>query len=296
MLNKKFRSMNLEKCVLRVKVLRLFMILGAFSTVAVFLIYSLPNGEKESMTTSFNQGLFSTWPKSSNIQSHGNQKTNTIVVINQSLKIIGKNHVKMNSENVFRNKIKRLTSNRLQNDDSMLLVNAIKKLPKHSAPNVHIFYTIPVEWNQQTTAFWPKFGTYTPDNRTLKHHFENIQLIGAKVLIITWSSISNQEQILWILFDEAHNYGIQIAIEIDNYPNRTASSIFNDIQYFYKEFWEHRSLYKVFVTSKNTYLPMIYMKNVDCLQPNDWKNLISPNGEMTLRSSSHDAIFIGHIR
>lgn len=293
--------MNLEKCVLRVKVLRLFMILGAFSTVAVFLIYSLPNSEKESVTTNFNRGLFSTWSKSSNVQLHSHQKTNAgaaaaAVVINQPLKIYGKNHVKSNTEHVLRNKIKRLTSNRMQNDDSMVLVNATKQLPKHSAPNVHIFYTIPVEWSQRPTAFWPQLGTYAPDNKTLNHHFENIQLIGAKVLIVTWSPPLGQEQLLWHLFDEAHQFGIQIALEIDNYPNRTASTIFNDIQYFYKEFWEHRSLYKVFVSSKNTYLPMIYMKNVDCLQPNDWKSLISPTGEMTLRSSSHDAVFVGHIR
>lgn len=292
----KIIRMNLEKCVLRVKVLRLFMILGVFSMVAVFLIYSLPNGEKESVTTNFNQGLFSAWPKSLNVQSHiGNQKANGIMVINQSLKSFGKNHVKSNTEHVLRNKIKRITSNRLQNDDSMILVNATKKLPKHSAPNVHIFYTLPVDWSSQTTAFWPQLGAYTPDNRTLTQHFENIQLIGANVLIVTWSPLC-QEQLLLHFFDEAQHFRIQIAIEIDNYPNRTAASIFNDIQYFYKEFWEHQSLYKVFVTSKNSFMPMIYIKNVDCLPPSDWKSLISPSGEMTVRSSSHDAVFVGHIR
>lgn len=268
------------------------MILGAFSSVAVFLIYSLPNGEKESLATNFNQGLFSAWSKSANHQTRSNQKAS----INQPLKGHGKSHqARGNREDVLRNKIKRLTSNHMQNDDSMILANATKKLPKLSLPNVHIFYSLPVEWSHMTTSFWPQLGTYSPDNRTLRHQFENIQLIGANVLIVTWSPFS-QEQLLWHLFDEAHNFGIKITIEIDNYPNRTASTIFNDIQYFYKEFWDHQSLYRVFVTSKNTHLPMIYIRNVDCLPPNDWKSLISPSGEYSVRSALRDAVFIGHIR
>lgn len=295
--------MHFEKCLLRIKVLRLLMIIGAFSSVVVFLIYSLP--EKGATTTAFNRGLFDVWPiKSSNIL-HLNGQTNGILTDyseNHHLKVLFRNHqnqldhINANHQNhVLRNKIKRLTVNRLQNDDAMVLVNATKKLPKHSANNIHIFYALPVDWSQQTTAFYPLLGFYVPDNRTLRHHFKNIQLIGANVLVVTWSPMF-QEQLLWHLFDEAPNFGIRIAIEIDNYPNRTVLSIFNDIQYFYKEFWQHQSLYKVFVTSKSNYMPMFYIKNVDRLAASDWKKLFTPNGEITLRSSQHDAIFIGHIR
>lgn len=296
--------MHWENCFMRVKVVRLLIIFGAFSSVAVFLIYSLPSNDK-SLTTSFNHGLFSTWPiKSSSNLLHLNAKTSEILADfseNHNINILLRNHQnrhdksKTNKNHGLRNKIKRLTSNRLQNDDTMIWVNATKKLPKHSAPNIHIFYTLPVDWSQQTTAFYPLLGFYAPDNKTLRHHFKNIELLGANVLIVTWSSTS-QEQLIWHLFDEAPHFGLRIAIEIDNYPNRSVVSIFNDIQYFYKEFWQHPSLYKVFVSSKSNYMPMFYIKNVDNLAANDWKKLLTPKGEISLRSTLHDAVFVGHIR
>lgn len=203
---------------------------------------------------------------------------------------------------VLRNKIKHLTAHRLQNDDAIQLINATKKLPKHSAQNIHIFYTVPVVWNRrllherQTTAFYPLLGLYAFDNQTIRHHFKNIAKIGAGVVIISWSPEQMPEHLLAYLFDEASQFDIQISIEIDNYPNRTVHTIFNDIQYFYKEFGHHHSLYKVYVSSKDKYLPMFYIKSIDAHSGSDWKQLLSRNGEMTLRSDTHDAVFIGQIR
>lgn len=295
--------MNLEKCILRIKVLRLFVIIGAFSMVAVFLIYSLPHNESD-LTTNLSQdvSIFSTWPKASHVQSQKRIKKadEHAASEHQTLQIFGQNIIKINNEQrdyVLRNKIKRLTStHKLQRDDSMLLVNATKNLTTHSLPNVHIFYSMPIDWSQQTTAFYPLLGMYAwPDNRTVKHHFNNIRMLGANVLILTWSPLS-QDQHLSHLFDEAHNFNLHFAIEIDNYPNRTVSSIFNNVRHFYDAFWTHPSFYKVYVTSRSSYMPMFYIQSVDNLPAAEWKRLLLPNGEISLRSSIHDAVLVGHIR
>lgn len=316
--------MHLEKCLLRIKVVRLLVIIGAFSSIAVFLIYSMPNSDKETATI-FNQGLFNVWPiKTTNLLHLNGGKSNgrpTDYSQKHHLNILFRKHqnqyLRYNIDNnhqnhVLRNKIKRLTVDRLQSDDAMVLVNATKALPKHAAQNIHIFYTIAVDWMRQQqlappsspsqqqqppspTAFYPLLGFYAPDNQTIRHHLKNIAMLGANVLIVTWSPAC-QEQLLWSLFDDAPRFGIRIAIEIDNYINRTVFTIFNDIQYFYKEFWQHQSLYKVYVSSKQLFMPMIYIKHVDSMAANEWKKLLSTNGEITLRSAAHDAIFIGHIR
>lgn len=287
---------------LRIRVLRLLIVFGAFLSLVVLLIYSLPSSDKDPRTA-FNQGLFDVWPvKSSNIfywkansiSAEYTENVNSKPVIQNRPNHLDK--VNTNYQTYLsRNKIKRLTINRLKNDDTMAIVNATKKLPKQSTKNIHIFYTLPVEWSLETTAFYPLLGFYVPDNHTIRHHFKNIQLIGANILIITWSPHC-QERVLFKIFDEAQNFGIRIALEIENYTNRTVLSIYRDVQYFYKEFWQHQSLYKVFVTSKSSYLPMIYVKNVESISANDWKKLFSKNGEFTLRGSRYDAVFIGHIR
>lgn len=315
--------MVLDKCCLRIKVVRLLLIVGTFLSVVTFLIYSLPKADHDSITA-FNPSLFNDWSLGSlslRHYRHGGNKMNTISTAKHNSKsktlFIQSLHQKSAPYNervsadhqnyyVLRNKIKRLTAHRLQqNDVAIQLINATKKLPKLSAQNIHIFYTIPVVWNrllaherrQQTTAFYPLLGLYACDNQTVRHHFKNIAKIGVGVVIITWSSTEQiQERLLAHLFDEAIQFDIQIAIEIDNYPNRTVHTIFNDIQYFYKEFGQHQSLYKVYASSKKKYVPMFYIKSIDSQSGSDWKQLFSPDGEMTLRTDLHDAVFIGHIR
>lgn len=273
----------------RIKFLRLLIVIGVFSSLIILLIYSLPNNDKDT-NIAFNHGLFDVWPfESTNIQ-HINARINLVHLQPIQLDRINTNH----QINFIRNKIKRRTVKRMQIDDTQALINVTKQLPKHSTKNIHIFYTLPVEWSQETTAFYPLLGFYMSDNRTIRHHFKNIQQIGANILIITWSP-QCREQMLYHIFDEALHFGIHIAIEIDNYNNRTVYSIYRDIQYFYREFWQHESLYKVFVASKGIYMPMFYIKAINQITVNDWKKLFLPNGEITLRNYQFDAVFIGHI-
>lgn len=302
--------MHFEKCFSHVKVLKLFVLFGAFSTIIVLMIYSLPNGETNPPTR-VNQVLLSSWPIKSPDVVQPKDSIKQIPKINENGAL--KKRTEHHRGHMLRDKIKRL--NGLKNGDPAL-VNNTHKLPMHSVRNLHIFYEIPVNWyhpnesryqdssmieskhlayQQPNIVFYPMLGQYQPDNKTLQHHFKNIKTLGSTVLILTWSPIF-QKFLLNQLFDEVKKFNLQIAIEIDDYPNRTGYSLLNDIEYFHREFWQHDSLYKVYVTSKNMYLPWFYIKNVGTLPVSDWSAIFSPNGIISIRGSPQDAIFIGHIR
>lgn len=295
--------MQLEKCLLHIKILKLFIFFGGFSTLIVFLIYSLSNSETNSIRK-FNQVHLS--PKSIQIKIAPKQ------VPTFNVNGYGNDEIKKSLVYRSREKIKRLSLVGPKNGDPVHML----KLPKHSMQNIHIFYTIPAKWyhsnddsvlsiidsianrahhKQPNIVFYPMLGLYVPDNKTLQHHLKNIELLGSAVLIITWSP-PFQKYLLKQLFDEVKYFNLKIAIEIDDYPNRTAYSLLNDIEYFHREFWHHESLYKVLVASKNLQLPMFYIKNVATLTVSDWSSLFSPNGIISIRGSPQDATFIGHIR
>lgn len=266
------------------------------------MIYSLSNFETKSVRN-FNQVLLSPKPIQIKIAPKHVPTFNADGY--------GNGDVKKSLEYRSRDKIKRLSLDGPKNDPVYTL-----KLPKHSVQNIHIFYTIPVKWyhsnddsgssildlnvnrvhnNQPIIVFYPMLGLYLPDNKTLQHHLKNIELLGSAVLIITWSP-PFQKYLLKQLFDEVKHFNLKIAIEIDDYPNRTAYSLLNDIEYFHREFWHHESFYKVLVASKNLQLPMFYIKNVATLTVSDWSSIFSPNGIISIRGSPQDATFIGHIR
>lgn len=295
--------MQLEKCLLHVKVLKLFILFVAFSTMIVLMIYSLSNSETNSVRK-FSQVLLR--PKPIQIKIAPKQ------VPTFNANGYGNGEMKKSSVYRSRDKLKRLSLVGPGNGDPVYTL----KLPKHSMQNIHIFYTIPVKWyhfnddsgssildsnanrvhhKQPNIVFYPMLGLYLPDNKTLQHHFKNIELLGSAVLIITWSPLF-QKYLLKQLFDEVKQFKLKIAIEIDDYPNRTAYSLLNDIEYFHREFWNHESFYKVLVASKNLRLPMFYIKNVATLTVSDWSSIFSPNGIISVRGSPQDATFIGHIR
>lgn len=320
--------MHLEKCCLRIKFVRFLLIVVAFLSVATFLIYSLPKTDHDPITA-FNPSLFNDWSLASLNRRHNYRHGNAVNAIstakrsNKFKALYQRSHQNLqhtdrtnadhqNQYGLRNNKIKRLTAHRVYSDDAIQLMNATKNLPKQSVQNIHIFYTVPVVWNRlgrarkvatassaitTTTAFSPMRGPYAADNQTIRHHFKAIAKCGAGVVIITWSPEQISEQLLAHLFDEATQFDLRIAIEIDDYTNRTVHTIFNDIQYFYKEFGQHQSLYKVYVSSKHKYLPMFYIRRIgQSGSGGDWKQLFSPHGDRTLRSDLHDAVFIGHIR
>lgn len=309
--------MHFEKCLLQIKVLRLLILFGAFSSVVVLIIFSFPNNE-ETTVTSFNHifldtlalrspiksqirnGPYATINKRSFFSHHGNRE-----ILTNRKDVVHRNNVSI------RDKMKHFAVHTNKTDDLILSKNAANKLSNQNIRNIHIFYTFPVEWfdtndhsnvtsqnhirQLPNTAFYPFYGLYASNNKTLRYHFEKIKSLGASVLILTWSP-SFQKHRLHQIFNEIEKFNLQIAIEIDDYPNRTVSTLYNDLQYFFDEFWHHGGFYKVFSSTKNKYMPMFYVKYIDTISIRNWLKLLASNDILSIRNSYRDAVFIGHCR
>lgn len=299
----------LKKRLLEVKVLRLLLIFGGLSTtIILFTLYYLT---------------------SSNYGATGNSNVPSLIAVSTKRSItlsstkngaplsIGKYHERNMRSRSIREKIMQLTSHNVKSGAAQLNISATARFLTR---NVHIFYSMPVNWYQINTSqyqtetsemrqlntiqikqhqpdivFYPMLGLYKIDSKIISHHLENIRKLGTTVLIVTWSP-NFQHSLIVYLLNELLKHKLQLAIEIDDYPNRTVHSIFNDLDYFYKEFWWHEAFYKVYVTKKRKFMPMFYVKNVASIPAIDWSQLLSLNGVISLRRSQHDAILIGHIR
>lgn len=301
-----------RKRLLEVKVLRLLLIFGGLSmSTILFTLYYLTSSNYDA----------SSHPKASSMvaQTMHNRSTTPSPKKHASaaaaLTAVEKYHEGNMRSRFIREKIMQLTSNNVKSGASQLNISSTARF---TTKNVHIFYSIPVNWyqinnsqsetsemrqlntmqikqHQPNIVFYPMLGLYKIDSKVISHHLENIRQLGTTVLIVTWSP-QFQHSLLIYLLNELVKYKLQLAIEIDDYPNRTVHSIFNDMDYFYKEFWWHGAFYKVYVTKKRKFMPMVYVRNVASLPAIEWSQLLSLNGVISLRRSLHDAVFIGHIR
>lgn len=112
---------------------------------------------------------------------------------------------KINRSSVIRDKIKRLTHLLSSDSDTRKQITTTKSLPLQ---NIHIFYSIPVNWfsklyyqsiennisindtaksiqperMQQNIAFYPLHGLYNTEKEFIQLHLQNIKSLGIGVL------------------------------------------------------------------------------------------------------------------
>lgn len=221
---------------------------------------------------------------------------------------------------MLREKIKMLQSNSVDhipsmNGDTFTALN-------RSTKNIHIFYSDPVQWyrpyntsivrdssatieiNELNSVFYPMLGVYTTTNKILEHHFNNIKRLGINVIILTWKPSLNSPvesiDLLKGLLNFVKKYfdsEIQVALEIDSYPGRTVESIRNILTILHMEYlWSHPALYRVHVSSKNGFLPMVYIREAYQISDEEWHKIFSLRGIGSVRNTIYDAVFIGHVR
>ena len=228
---------------------------------------------------------------------------------------------------LLREKIKRLEGGyNKQVDENLEHIENSGAHHNVTTKNVHIFYSAPVNWysrasnlthmrgrmgeeinpnlfqvNSLNTVFYPLLGIYTINTKILEIHFRNIWQMGIQVIIVTWRPNDRSTELLKHILNFAKKYyedRIQVAIEIDAYEGRDVFTIKNDIKYWHTEFiWSHPALYRVYVQSKNDYLPMIYIRDAFHGESGAWQYLFATErySKYSLRRTVHDGVFIGHV-
>lgn len=322
--------MNIRRVFMEIKVLKLFFVFAGVSTTVVLTIYYFTSDVTNlTLSPSVN---YSTYPNSEqslvripSIQRPQQQQHQYGPSYPRSAVIPEKYNEGELRNRLIRDKIKILTSNgagatgRINKHDAAAANHdQFIQIAQMQTKNIHIFYSFPMHWTKMDSnsvngtslspqtessslskkppiVFYPQLGLYQPEMKILQKHFADIKNLGIDVLIVKWSPLMPQYQ--WrFLLDMVGKGGLQVAIEIDAYPDRTPTSILNNLNYFYKEFWFHEAFYKVYVQSKKIMLPMVYIRDAHLISDNEWRKVLAFNGPISVRRSLYNAIFIGHIR
>lgn len=324
--------MSIRRVFMEIKVLKLFFVFaGVSTTVVLFIYYFTSDVTNLPLSPSVN---YSTYPNSDqtlvripSLQRKQHQQHQYGPSYPRSAVIPEKYNEGELRNRLIRDKIKILTSNGADSSGRINKHNAAAanhdqfiQIAQMQTKNVHIFYSFPIHWTQTEgdsvnetnplphahssssvlpkkppIVFYPQLGLYQPEMKVLQKHFTDIKNLGIDVLIVKWSPLLPEYQ--WrFLLDMVGKGGLQVAIEIDVYPDRTPTTILNNLNYLYKEFWFHETFYKVYVQSKKAMMPVIYIRDANLISDSEWRKLLAFNGPISVRRSLYNAVFIGHIR
>lgn len=140
--------------------------------------------------------------------------------------------------------------------------------------------------------FYPRKGCYSSnDPEAIARHCFEIRLSGAGVICVSWwGRGSFSDRAVPGILDQAWRHGLKVNFHIEPFEGRTAAATREAIAYIIDEYSDHPAFYWNDRLGNKT---MFYVFDSHLIDVDDWKTILTPGGEQTIRGTGYDAIVIG---
>ncbi|XP_058808109.1 glycoprotein endo-alpha-1,2-mannosidase-like protein isoform X2 [Phymastichus coffea] len=230
-------------------------------------------------------------------------------------------------ERMVQSKVARM-SRRMRNRVLPLLNGSA---PVEANPNVHIFYyawyrSLDYDgawqhWNHAILPSWkkndkrvfpegahsppadiganyyPNLGCYSSrDPQVIDLHMRQLRDAGIGVAVVSWtppSASDKTDSLMPDLLDAAHRHQLRVAPHIEPYAGRNPINLMEHIRYVLERYGSHPALCRMRREDDGAVLPVIYIYDSYVFPSSAWWELLSERGNLTLRGTELDAIYIG---
>ncbi len=136
--------------------------------------------------------------------------------------------------------------------------------------------------------YYPELGCYSSsDVAVIDTHMQMIRKAGIGVVVITWwGKDSFEDKSIGQYLTSAEAAGLKVAIHVEPFYD-SAEEFKDQIDYLSANYGDHPGLFCV----KDK--PLYYVYDSYKLDVEEWKKLMLVEGELTLRNTSSDGVFIG---
>lgn len=145
--------------------------------------------------------------------------------------------------------------------------------------------------------FYPALGCYSSkDPKVINTHMKQLKEAGIGVIVVSWTPPKfndSPNDVLPFLFRYAELHKIKIALHIEPYIDRNPINLFEHLREFFKEYKNHPALYKMKKPLGDIEVPVVYVYDSYLTPAIAWRELLSTKGNLSVRGSDVDAIFIG---
>ena len=137
--------------------------------------------------------------------------------------------------------------------------------------------------------YYPALGEYSSnDPEIIYKHMEQIREAGIGVLAVSWwGENSYTDKSVKTYLDIAQQFGLKLTFHIEP-VYKTALEFKNILEYLAKSYGNHPALFK------HNGKPMYYIYDSGKVKFPEWNKLLGSEGELTIRNTPLDGVFIGH--
>ncbi|MDX1284298.1 MAG: glycoside hydrolase family 99 protein [Draconibacterium sp.] len=137
--------------------------------------------------------------------------------------------------------------------------------------------------------FYPELGTYSSnDPEIISKHMEMIKEAGIGVLAISWWGPNHfTDKSVKTYLDFAQKFGLKITFHIEP-VYKSAKDFKRLLEYLNTNYVHHPAIFK------HVGKPMYYIYDSGKVKYYEWNRLLGEHGDLSIRGSELDGIFIGH--
>jgi len=147
--------------------------------------------------------------------------------------------------------------------------------------------------------FYPELGPYSSkDPKVLDKHLQMMADAKIGVISISWYPPGQADEhgppsdgAVPVLLDIALKYGLKICLHVEPYEGRSVANFRKHLRYVHETYGSHPAYYKIKKGSQN--LPLFYIYDSYRITPEDWQRIFSNRGDLSIRNSELDGVFIG---
>ena len=99
------------------------------------------------------------------------------------------------------------------------------------------------------------------------------------------------DSLMTTLLDAAHRYDLQVAPHIEPYRDRNPINFSEHLRYMIRNYGTHPALYRM--QRRGRSLPVFYVYDSYLTPAGAWKELLSVKGNLSVRGTLLDGIFLG---
>ncbi len=137
--------------------------------------------------------------------------------------------------------------------------------------------------------FYPRGGCYSStDPVVLARHMDELRRAGVGALCTSWWGIDSfEDRALPALLDAAASAGLVVSLHLEPIPGRDAATCREALTYLTDRFGDHPGL------ARWDGRPVVFVYDSYLVPDAEWRRLLRPDGDLTIRGAACDAVMIG---
>ncbi|XP_068086157.1 glycoprotein endo-alpha-1,2-mannosidase-like [Anabrus simplex] len=162
------------------------------------------------------------------------------------------------------------------------------------SPTLHFVHSVRTFLSSTASSIAGRYEVPNPVKSYIVSDTTLLDIVSRGVVVVSWyppGHDDSPETMMTLLLDAAQRYNLKVAPHIEPYRNRNPINFSEHLRSLINQYGSHPALYRM--QKRGQELPVFYVYDSYLTPASAWKELLSAKGNLSVRGTQLDGIFLG---